>query len=210
MNHKKRNPQNTRQEILQAAFHMFFRQGYQGTSIQSILQQTGLTKGALFYHFQNKISLAYAVIDEIIEPIIVNIWLVPLDSRNDPVQALQDMLRHSIHGMRQYFDSKELLLGCPLNHFAEEMSSLDDGIQDRCNRIFRRWQSGIAGVLIDAKDKKQIASHIDEENIAMFIVASIQGAISMGKRSQTLAGYLEALQGNSEQLAHYLKSLQNT
>jgi len=204
---KIRDPDQTQQIILKAAFDEFHRNGFQGSSISNILKRTGLTKGALFYHFPNKLSLGYAVVDELIEPMIVAIWISPLDARTDPITALQDLLKNAIKRMSEQWGSKALLLGCPLHHLSEEMSGLDEGFKDRCNRIFRRWQSGVAGVLVDAKEQGLIDQHIDEENTAMFIIASIEGAISMGKRHQTIAGFLETLQGNNEHLSLYLNSL---
>ncbi len=197
----------TRSIILHAAFHSFFRYGYQGTSLKGILKQTGFTKGALFYHFSNKMSVAYAVLDEIIEPMMVDIWLLPLDARSHPITAIQTMLQQAPMRMKQHFGKEHMRSGCPLQHFSEEMAQLDDGIQERCQRIFRRWQSGIAGVLTDAKQQGLLRADLDEENIAIFLIATMEGAISMGKQSSTMAGYFEVLHGASEQLSLYIDSL---
>ncbi|MDX8397565.1 MAG: TetR/AcrR family transcriptional regulator, partial [Mariprofundaceae bacterium] len=202
-----RDPKATKQALLEAAFEEMHRYGFQGTSISSILQRTGMTKGALFHHYPSKLALAYAVLDEVIEPMIVDIWLVPLDSRDDPIGALQDLLRSSVKRMSDHLGRNALLLGCPLNHLAQEMSPLDEGFKDRCNRIFSRWQSGITGVLVDGQDKGLVRMDVDAENTAMFLIASIEGAISMGKRTQSLARCLEALQGSGEHLALYLEGL---
>jgi len=199
--------EETRSIILHAAFHCFFHRGYQGTSLKDILKQTGFTKGALFYHFRNKMHVAYAVLDEVIEPMMVDIWLLPLDARHDPLLAINSMLRQAPMRMKQQFGKEHMLSGCPLQHFSEEMGRLDAGVQERCQRIFRRWQSGIAGVLVDAKQQGLLRADVDEENVAIFMIATLEGAISMGKQATTLAAYFEILHGASEQLAVYIESL---
>jgi len=210
MKKRKRDPKATKRTLLEAAFEEMHKHGFQGTSISQILARTGMTKGALFHHYPSKLALAYAVLDEIVEPMIVEIWLVPLDSRDDPIVALQMMLRSSVKRMTDQLGRNALLLGCPLNHFAQEMSPLDEGVRSRCNRIFSRWQAGITEVLLDGISQGVVRSDVDAENTAMFIIASVEGAISMGKQTQSLVRCLEMLQGCGEHLSLYLESLRKT
>lgn len=43
---------NRKEDILRAAGPLFFEQGYEGTSVQQIADEVGLTKAALYYHFK--------------------------------------------------------------------------------------------------------------------------------------------------------------
>ena len=61
-----KQPDQTRDKILHSAFCEIHRQGFQAASIANILQDTGLTKGALYHHFPTKQALGLAVIDEVI------------------------------------------------------------------------------------------------------------------------------------------------
>ena len=56
-------PENARQAILDAALSVFARQGYAGTSIQDILEEIGVSKPALYYHFESKAGLFRALLD---------------------------------------------------------------------------------------------------------------------------------------------------
>lgn len=51
------NPDHTRQKILEVAYQLFVEQGYQGTSLSQIIEKTGLSKGAIYYHFSSKEDL---------------------------------------------------------------------------------------------------------------------------------------------------------
>jgi AcrR family transcriptional regulator len=56
----------TRRAILTAAAEHFARDGYHGTSLDSVLADSGGTKGALYFHFASKEALARAVIEEMV------------------------------------------------------------------------------------------------------------------------------------------------
>src|SRR5439155_19976110 len=63
-----RAPENTRGKILQAAFNEFYKNGFQGGSLNRIVDDAGTTKGAVVHHFKGKKDLGYAVVREVIHP----------------------------------------------------------------------------------------------------------------------------------------------
>lgn len=54
----------TRRVILEAAGAVFDEHGYAATTISMVLERAEVTKGALYFHFPSKESLAQAVLDE--------------------------------------------------------------------------------------------------------------------------------------------------
>jgi AcrR family transcriptional regulator len=59
-----RDAGRTRERLLQAASREIYRAGFQSASLDTILAAAGVTKGALYYHFDSKEALGYAVVDE--------------------------------------------------------------------------------------------------------------------------------------------------
>lgn len=55
--------EQTRQRIVETAARLFVRKGFYGTSIADLAKAVGLTKGALYHHFENKDALFFAVIE---------------------------------------------------------------------------------------------------------------------------------------------------
>lgn len=55
--------QDTRGRLMDAAEALFLVHGYGGTSVDAILEGTGLTKGAFFHHFGSKHDLALSLIE---------------------------------------------------------------------------------------------------------------------------------------------------
>jgi AcrR family transcriptional regulator len=54
----------TRARLLDAAFRVFAREGYHGATLQAIVAEAGLSKGALYYSFDSKQELFYALLEE--------------------------------------------------------------------------------------------------------------------------------------------------
>ena len=127
-----RDPERTRRLILEAASYEIHRHGFQAASLKQILARTGLTKGALYHHFPNKQALGYAVVEELLQEMVDEDWLRPLEGASNPIDCLQQRLR-DYSGTAS---DDDLLLGCPVNNLALEMSPVDEGFRLRVNRIY--------------------------------------------------------------------------
>src|SRR5579864_6214961 len=128
-----RNPERTRQRLLQAAFREVYRYGFQSAGIDTILAATNVTKGALYHHFESKEALGYAVIEEVVVKFPREKWLLPLERSQDrdPIDVLI--------GIVQSIPSRPRVVkaGCPLVNLAQEMSQLDEQFRKRLERIFQ-------------------------------------------------------------------------
>src|SRR5215813_10445508 len=104
-------PDATRRKILEAAFMEFYKNGFQGGSLNQIVEAAGTTKGALFHHFAGKQELGYAVIDEIIAPILEQRWLAPVTDSKDPIADIKRVFRQYA---KEDTGSGHFVQGCPL------------------------------------------------------------------------------------------------
>src|SRR5690606_23623973 len=62
-----RDGRATRDRLLAAASELVLKHGFAATSLEQILQRTGVTKGAFFHHFPSKDALALALVDRYLE-----------------------------------------------------------------------------------------------------------------------------------------------
>ena len=80
---------------------------------------TGVQTCALpifFHHFDGKQQLGYAVVDEIIGPLLLQRWLSPLVDTNAPIEALLASFRKYV---QEDIASGHFVNGCPLNNLAQ-------------------------------------------------------------------------------------------
>jgi TetR/AcrR family transcriptional regulator, transcriptional repressor for nem operon len=195
-----RAPEATRQKILDAAFFEFFRNGFQGGSLNHIVETAGTTKGALFHHFDGKQQLGYAVVDEVIGPMLLRRWLTPLEGANDPVVALQQTFRRCV---TEDVAKVHWQLGCPLNNLAQEMSPLDDGFHHRIDGLYDTWRDRFAESLTAGMQAGTVRKDVNPARVATLLVAAQMGIWGSGKSSQSKEVMLEA----TEAVCDYLDTL---
>lgn len=55
----------TRDRILETAIRLFYRNGVSATTLDNIAESAGLTRGAIYWHFKNKLDLITAIHDQL-------------------------------------------------------------------------------------------------------------------------------------------------
>ena len=60
---RNKHPEQTVQLILDTATRLFLQKGYDKTTLQDIIDATGLSKGAIYHHFASKEAIIIAVVD---------------------------------------------------------------------------------------------------------------------------------------------------
>ena len=181
---RRRQPDVTRERLLQAGFKEIYRRGFQGASLEAILDQAGVTKGALYHHFPDKAALGYAVVDEVIRDLLLQRWLGVLQAEaGDPVTALQAMLKQRLAQLQPH----EVELGCPLNNLGQEMSPLDERFRRRVAATFETWTEGFAQVLRHGQTEGSVRKDLDSRKLATFLVAAIEGSFGLAKSAQSPA-----------------------
>ena len=173
-----RDPERTRERLLQAAYREVLRTGFQGAGIDTILAATNLTKGALYYHFASKEALGYAIVDEIIAKLVHDRWLRPLLSDGQPIDILIGIVR------RIPARTQDVRAGCPLLNLSQEMSPLDEQFRTRLEKIFLDWQEGIATLLRKGKAQGTVRRDLNPDESASFLVAMVEGYASLAKNAQ--------------------------
>ncbi len=190
--------EQTRQKILQAAFMEMHKHGYQGLRIEQILKNTGLKKGALYHYFSSKKALAYAVLEELIAKNIAQFWIAPLDNASDPLTTI-----HAVFKGCENWPIELFALGCPLNNLAQEMSAIDADFREKIGKVFLTWQLAISNALAKGQSLGTVDQSIDPDVCALFILASIEGTLSMAKNRQDK----EVFYSGCRELKRYLETL---
>jgi len=192
----------TRELLLAAAAREIHVHGFQAASLSRILAETGVTKGALYHHFSSKRLLGYAVVDECYAPALRKQWIAPLSEADvEALQTLIEIIRDAARGMSR----ADVLLGCPVNNLAQEMSPVDEGFRMRIEALFDEWRIATGAALGRAQERGNIAPGVDVRASAAFIVASLEGCVGMAKNGQSKELLLMCGGG----LITYLQSLQN-
>lgn len=77
---------DTHERILEAAFNVLSRQGYENTSIKDIAEDAGVAQGLIHYHFKSKQQLVLAVLDFVCK----KVELGAIEGEAGALQAFED------------------------------------------------------------------------------------------------------------------------
>tara|TARA_B110001454_G_scaffold16145_1_gene14543 strand:- start:36742 stop:37344 length:603 start_codon:yes stop_codon:yes gene_type:complete len=174
---KSRDLEKTRKEILDVAFMEVFSRGFQGVSVDDIVKKTSLTKGAFYHHFPTKLDLGYALVDDVIKPMIIDRWITPLAEYENPLDGILKQMKTLIGKSSM----ENLRLGCPLNNLVQEMSPVDEGFRKRLQIALNLWIDETDFILKKAKKQGQLKSDVNTRQVAHFIVMVHEGIYGMLK-----------------------------
>jgi len=194
----RRTPDATRQKLLERAFEEIHRHGFRSASVDSILADAGVTKGALYHHFENKAELGYAVVEEVVRPWMEETWR-PVIEADNPIDAAIATIRERLKART----TMALTLGCPFNNLTQEMSGIDEGFRARLSAILHDWREATAEALRRGQHNGTVCADVDARAAAAFVISSIEGCVGMAKASQSK----EFLEAGFRGLVEYLEHL---
>lgn len=196
-----RDPDKTKYKILVAAFKEMYQVGYQAASLDKILKEAGVTKGALYHHFRGKLELGYAVVDQVVAGFVQERWVEPL-LQGDPIVQMKGAMSH-VCACDMFAAMGNVVRGCPLNNLAQEMSSVDEGFRQRISHVFDMWRESISNALQRGQSEGTVRDDIEPDQTAGFIVAMIEGSAGVAKNEQSL----ESLKSNFDMIGLFLDGL---
>ncbi len=173
-----RDPERTRRRLLDAAFQEIYRSGFRSADVDAILANAGVTKGALYYHFDNKEALGYAVVDEVITNNLHQKWVQPLRNAKDPIDVLVRIVQS------ESLEREDVKRGCPLLNLSQEMSGLDEGFRRRTAKVYKAWHDAMAGALRGGQKRGIVRSDINANETATLLIATWEGYVVLGKNWQ--------------------------
>ena len=176
--------------------------GISAITVQAVASAAGVTKGGFLHHFPSKQALGLAVIDEILAGMVDLIWSQHLKQFDDPIEGIAV----SSEFARGMLGERTITLGCPLNNLAQEMSGLDEAFRARIESLFRSIVDNIAGELERGKRQGFVRQDVDSNAAAIFILASLEGAIGIAKSQRSS----DVLNSAMNEFGRYLNSLRAT
>ncbi|MFF4699967.1 ScbR family autoregulator-binding transcription factor [Streptomyces chattanoogensis] len=148
----------TKRQLLEAAAKVFEAHGYDGATVQEILDKAGLTKGSMYYHFKKKEELAVAVLKEQVMDIQVEPQPLKLQEFVDIAMVLAYMLRTN-----------------PIQQAAARLT-MEQGKQplDRAQAM-RDWTTVVVDLMSEARARGEIRLGADIEACADLYVGAFAG-----------------------------------
>ena len=174
---------SNREKILTEGLRVVHQHGFAGASVRDIVQAAGVPQGSFTNHFSSKEAFGLEVIDLYLARSRVTMAETLLDDTRPPLQRLEAYIdtgrdRLNRDGMRH---------GCLFGNFTAEASEQSEIIRSRLVAVFAEVQSAIAYCLRAAVRAGEAPDDLACDEVAAFVVSSLQGANLLAKAQRSTA-----------------------
>src|SRR5438132_4864374 len=120
----------SKEKVLDVARDLFYRNGYQATSVDDIIAEARVSKSNFYYHFKSKEALGLAVIEQRREDFENHITSVLLEGPPSPIERISRFLN-------RIAESHDIqTTGCPFGNLIAEMSEHSEILRCQLSDIF--------------------------------------------------------------------------
>jgi TetR/AcrR family transcriptional regulator, transcriptional repressor for nem operon len=152
-----------------AAIDSFARLGYQGTSIDRIAREAGVTKGAVYYHFRDKEELLFEAVKDRIGGFEQQVL-----EEVKPGQDALDRLRHVVDAC--FFHATVSNHRRFIITLMVEALDTNPRLSTEFRNILRRMRTFLRDVIVRGQQRGQLRTDVPAEAVAAVIAGGIIGA----------------------------------
>jgi TetR/AcrR family acrAB operon transcriptional repressor len=165
----------TRDQILCAAERVFQRRGVSRTSLQEIAQEACLTRGAIYWHFQNKADVFDAMMQRVTLPMVARLNTQPQAESDNPLQHLRQSVASAFHQTVHDLQVRRVFeIASHLVEYGDELQVVRDRhIAERSQRV-----ADLERVLVQACAQGQLGSAVRPHVAAVGLHSLLDGMMS--------------------------------
>jgi TetR/AcrR family transcriptional repressor of nem operon len=179
------------EQVLDGALQLFWRGGYEATSLDRLLNEVGLSKSSFYGAFGSKHEMLLASLDRYIETVLQ----ANLDDlrRGPPREAI-------IRSFEKILGFQPFSKTCFLQVCAIELSGHDQLVRMRVRRGLELFEEAYRDTIVRGQEAGEFAADADARVLSTFLVANLYGLQVLGRanigvdaRRKTLATIMKAL-----------------
>jgi len=150
---------------------LFYSRGYNNTSVDDILKELSLSKGAFYYHYESKEDFFIQIIQNLLVRKVYSMLIEPIEGHENPLELItncfEDALETAVHNEMDY--------GFLLSNFLNEFNGRNPKIMEPLNDILKVWEVNLVSAIQRGKFNGHIDRHVDSEGAAVYLMSSFIG-----------------------------------
>jgi AcrR family transcriptional regulator len=166
--------EKTKAFIIESVAPIFNKNGYVAMSLSKITNATGLTKGAIYGHFESKEQLALEVFQFSVRRVLKDLNN-HINKGNSPLEKL--LLVASFY--KKYYQYNKKLGGCPILNTGVDANNQNKLISNKVKSYNERILVQFSTLIESGKESKELKPSIDSKLFARRFFSMIEGAIYM-------------------------------
>lgn len=191
----------TMQRMQTTGLNLFYKNGYYNTSVDDILKELSLSKGAFYYHYDSKEDFLVQIIEQLVVRKVYSMLIEPIEGHENTLDLItncfEDALETAVHN--------ELDYGFLLNNFINEFNGRNPEIMKHLNEILRIWEVTLVSAIQRGKFNGHIDRHVDAEGVAVYLMSSFIGIRTLMVETAPSARKYRFM----SQLRQYFKSIES-
>jgi TetR/AcrR family transcriptional repressor of nem operon len=170
-----------KEKLLSDGLRVVHQRGFGASSVRDIVHAAGVPQGSFTNHFASKEAFGLEILERYWEMTSAN---VRATLRNDGLAPLR-RLRAWVDNQLEYLRKDDMRRGCLYGNLSAEASEESEAIRTRLVSVLAENQASVAYCLEAAIDAGELAPNTDVQELAGFIVSSLQGAILVAKAQRS-------------------------
>ena len=171
-----RDAQHTRNTIIKESANLFNTQGYKATSISDITKATGLTKGAIYRHFESKSDLEQQALRS-----MAKLMFNELGSSIQSAPTFQLKMDAIFLFFSNYMKTPLYDGGCPLMNVSIETDDTNNVLRQQAYNMLAQLKASVQKLLENGVKNKQVRSDVNLPMYTTIVIATLEGGIMMSK-----------------------------
>lgn len=168
--------ESTKQFIIEKAAEIFNQKGYSGGSLNDIMEATGLQKGGVYRHFDNKDKIALEAFDFSFS-LMEKRFIDALNKENTAYGKLIAI----INVYSDIIENPPLIGGCPLLNTAIDSDNTHPLLQEKARQAMNKWIDIIRRILNYGVSQNEFNNDIEIDYIPSYIISTIEGAVMISR-----------------------------
>jgi len=165
-------------QALKQALHLFWRQGYEHTSMQDLVEAMGINRGSLYDTFGDKHSLYVMAVEKYLSDYSMrDVREAMAKGEVDPKTIIAALLRR----MAREAGGEERARGCFLTNTIVEIGRGDGAIAERTRNAIEDMEQILTDLIAVGQQRGQFTSSRDASALALFLVNTMQGLRVLSK-----------------------------
>lgn len=171
-----RNSEITKNTIIKESANLFNTQGYKATSISDITKATGLTKGAIYRHFENKSDLEHQALRS-----LSKLMFTEIGATVRAAKTFQTKMEAIFTYFETYMNTPIYEGGCPLLNAAVEADDTNPVLRQQAFNMLAQLKASVNKLIENGIANKQVKTTTDADFHSTIIIATLEGGIMMSK-----------------------------
>lgn len=159
-------------ETLEKAMQAFWTHGYEATSMQDLVDCTGINRGSLYATYGDKRALFLAAL-RMYDGKMRRGLLAELEAENTPREAIRALFLAFMADVLEGGSNR----GCLLTNTALELSAHDPEVAQIVAHAQEQMEGFFARMISEGKKRGEIADHVDAGDAARGLLASLIGLV---------------------------------